>query len=104
MNTPDDIAAALSGGGGPAGRRGADHVERGHDPEPRAMAALALQQRLPAMFMDRVFVEAGGLLSYGANTTATERVGRDVRAQDPERVRTRPTCRWSSRPIDFIVN
>jgi putative ABC transport system substrate-binding protein len=31
------------------------------------LVALATQQRLPAMFGQREFVEAGGLMSYGAN-------------------------------------
>jgi putative ABC transport system substrate-binding protein len=31
------------------------------------LAALAAKYRLPAMFSERLFVEAGGLMSYGAN-------------------------------------
>jgi putative ABC transport system substrate-binding protein len=31
----------------------------------RELAALALQHRLPAMFLEREFVEAGGLIAYG---------------------------------------
>jgi putative ABC transport system substrate-binding protein len=29
------------------------------------LAALAMQHRLPAMFLEREFVEAGGLIAYG---------------------------------------
>jgi putative ABC transport system substrate-binding protein len=31
------------------------------------LAALALKHRLPAIYSERLFVEAGGLMSYGAS-------------------------------------
>jgi putative ABC transport system substrate-binding protein len=43
--------------------------------ERRRMADLATQYRLPAIFWDRVFVEVGGLLSYGVNFTDQFRRG-----------------------------
>jgi putative ABC transport system substrate-binding protein len=35
--------------------------------ETTRIAGLALQHRLPAIFPDRRFIEAGGLMSYGPN-------------------------------------
>ena len=37
------------------------------------LAALALQHRLPAMFLEREFVEAGGLLAYGPSLSDLSR-------------------------------
>jgi len=39
----------------------------------RRMAELAVQHRLPAIYYRRDFVEAGGLMSYGANGVAIYR-------------------------------
>jgi putative ABC transport system substrate-binding protein len=39
----------------------------------KRLADLAVQYRLPAMFNDRVFVEAGGLIAYGANVVDMNR-------------------------------
>ena len=43
-----------------AGTRARDHVE--------LIIGLAAQHRLPAVYFNRLFVEAGGLISYGADT------------------------------------
>ena len=43
------------------------------DPHRRDIAALALQHRLPAMYGWRLFVEAGGLMSYGPRVTDLNR-------------------------------
>ena len=43
--------------------------------ERRRIVELATKQRLPSMSQDRVFVELGGLLSYGANITELSRRG-----------------------------
>jgi len=43
--------------------------------ERRRVADLATRYRLPAIFWDRVFVEVGGLLSYGVNFTDQFRRG-----------------------------
>src|SRR5215475_13773303 len=39
----------------------------------RQLAALAMQHRLPAMFLEREFVEAGGLLAYGPSMSDLSR-------------------------------
>ncbi len=41
------------------------------------IAALALQQGLPTMFTDKVYADAGGLLSYGPNLSAAFRRAAD---------------------------
>ena len=43
------------------------------DPHARRIAQLAAQSRLPAMYAFRVYVEAGGLISYGADLIANNR-------------------------------
>jgi putative ABC transport system substrate-binding protein len=43
------------------------------DPHARRIAQLASQSRLPAMYAFRVYVEAGGLISYGADLVANNR-------------------------------
>ena len=39
----------------------------------RQLATLAVQHRLPAMFLEREFVEAGGLMAYGPSLAALSR-------------------------------
>jgi ABC-type uncharacterized transport system substrate-binding protein len=41
------------------------------------MAALAARHRIPTIFQNREFAEAGGLMSYGANRAETQRVVAD---------------------------
>jgi len=43
------------------------------DPHARRIAQLAAQSRLPAMYAFRLYVEAGGLISYGADLIANNR-------------------------------
>jgi putative ABC transport system substrate-binding protein len=43
---------------------GLDGVAQGHL---RPIAALAAQQRLPSMYAEKAYVDAGGLMSYGAS-------------------------------------
>jgi putative ABC transport system substrate-binding protein len=40
----------------------------------RQIAALAARHRIPAIYVRRVFAEAGGLMSYGLNVADTYRV------------------------------
>jgi ABC-type uncharacterized transport system substrate-binding protein len=74
-----------------AGRRigGSAHVT---DPffnaEHRRLAALALQHRLPGVYPQREYVQAGGLLSYGASIPESHRqagiyIGRILRGEKP---------------------
>jgi len=62
----------------------------------RALVELAAQHRLPAIYESRLFVDAGGLVSYGASSppmyyraaTFVDKISR---------ARTRPSCPWSGR-------
>jgi putative ABC transport system substrate-binding protein len=54
----------------------------------RRLGELAARQRLPALYPDRFFVEAGGLMSYGSNRIDAHReagiyVGRILRGEKP---------------------
>ncbi len=72
-NPPYDFVAAFRG----LAERGAQSVlvlHSGLFTEDRAhIAALALQQGLPTMFTDKIYADAGGLLSYGPDLTAAFR-------------------------------
>ena len=46
-------------------------------PHHRQMAELAIQHRMPTMFINRSYVEAGGLMSYGVNFPLMYRRGAD---------------------------
>jgi putative ABC transport system substrate-binding protein len=57
----------------------------------RELANFALKERLPAIFTYRQFVEAGGLISYGANIPdlfrrAAEYVDKILKGDDPSRL------------------
>jgi putative ABC transport system substrate-binding protein len=52
------------------------------------LATLAVHHRVPAIYFDRAFAEAGGLLSYGANVTDQHRqlgiyIGRILKGEKP---------------------
>jgi ABC-type uncharacterized transport system substrate-binding protein len=50
-------------------------------PHHRQIAELAVQHRMPTMFINRSYVEAGGLMSYGVNFPAMYRRGADYVAK-----------------------
>ena len=58
------------------------------------LAELAIRHRLPTMFADRVHVEAGGLMSYGADLGDLFRRGAILCGQNPQR---REACRSPGR-------
>ena len=62
-----------------------------------ALAELALKHRLPAMYGHRDYVEAGGLMSYGADIDDLNRARRSTSTKS-SRVPSPPTCRSSRRP------
>ena len=45
---------------------------------------LAVDHRLPTMFINKDYVLAGGLMSYGADFTPMLVLGRRLRGQDPQ--------------------
>ena len=56
--------------------------------EHRRLAALALQHRVPGVYPQREYVQAGGLLSYGASIAELHRqagvyIGRILRGEKP---------------------
>lgn len=73
VRVPDDIAGAFEA----ANRQGAGALVLPADPlvtnRPRVVADLALKYRLPAIYAFRQFADAGGLLSYGPNSTDSYR-------------------------------
>jgi putative tryptophan/tyrosine transport system substrate-binding protein len=50
-------------------------------PHHRQIAELTIQHRMPTMFINRSYVEAGGLMSYGVNFPAMYRRGADYVAK-----------------------
>ena len=63
----------------------------------------ALVARLPTIFVQREYVEAAGLMSYGANYIDLNRRAGDY-VDKILRGAKRPTCRLSSRPSSTIIN
>src|SRR5713226_724990 len=59
------------------------------------LAELALKHRLPGMFGDRDDVEAGGLMSYGADINDLYR--RAATSIKSSKAPNQPTCPWSRR-------
>jgi putative tryptophan/tyrosine transport system substrate-binding protein len=57
---------------------------------------LAARHKLPALYFDRAFVAAGGLMSYGPRSTCTGKPLATSIASSRER--SRLTCRCSTRP------
>jgi len=67
VRSPKEFAgafAAMTSGGAGALLTMADPV---FGTDPRRLATLAVESRLPAMFFEKVFVDAGGLMSFGPN-------------------------------------
>ena len=67
VRSPDDFTsafAAMARGGAGALLAMADPV---FGTDPQRLARLAAENRLPAMFFEKVFVDAGGLMSFGPN-------------------------------------
>jgi ABC-type uncharacterized transport system substrate-binding protein len=63
----------------------------------KRIAGLAIKSRLPSMYFTREFVDAGGLMSYGADRADIyQRVAYYV--DRIRRERGLPICPWSSRP------
>ena len=69
-----------------------DGLTVGPDPLPNSrlvqLATLAVYHRVPAIYFDRAFAEAGGMLSYGANVTDQHRqlgiyTGRILKGEKP---------------------
>jgi len=67
VRSPDDFTSAFAA----TARGGAGALLTMADPvfgtDPRRLARLAAENRLPAMFFEKVFVDAGGLISFGPN-------------------------------------
>ena len=63
------------------------------------LAALALQHRLPGIFMNKANVEAGGLMSYGSDFNYMYRRTASLREQNPQR---RAACRPARGAVDEI--
>jgi len=57
------------------------------------MIALAARYRLPAVYYDRYFVEAGGLISYGSNSAEQFRLAATYVDRIPQ---GREACRLAS--------
>jgi putative tryptophan/tyrosine transport system substrate-binding protein len=58
---------------------------------------LAARHKLPAIFYERFFVAAGGLISYGMITSTSTGL-RPAMSIASSRARSRPTCRCRTRP------
>jgi putative ABC transport system substrate-binding protein len=68
------------------------------------LATLAVYHRVPAIYFDRAFAEAGGMLSYGANVTDQHRqlgiyTGRILKGEKPADM---PVLRATK--FEFVIN
>ena len=59
---------------------------------------LAAERRLPAIYFDRAFVAAGGLISYGPDLIDQYRRAAELCQIASSRARSRPICRCRRRP------
>lgn len=70
----------------------------------RQLAALAIQHRIPAVYQNRAFAEAGGLVSYGGSTADAWRLagvyaGRILRGEHPGDLPVQQTTK-----VELILN
>jgi putative tryptophan/tyrosine transport system substrate-binding protein len=73
-------------------------------PSQSLIASLAIQQRLPTMFIFKTYVEAGGLMSYGVDYVAMHRriaafVGKMLEGTKPADIPVEQSTRF-----EFVVN
>src|SRR5262245_54834374 len=73
-------------------------------PHHRQIAELAIQHRMPTMFINRSYVEAGGLMSYGVNFPSMYRSGTDYvvkifKGAKPEELPVEQAAKF-----EFVVN
>ena len=67
----------------------------------KRIAGLALKSRLPSVYNNREFVDAGGLMSYGADLADSyRRVA--ITWTESSREPSLPICRWSNRPSSSL--
>ena len=71
--------------------------ERGWRSHRDLIIALAARHKLPAVYFDRSFVAAGGLISYGPDLIDSTGA-RPAMSTASSRARSRPTCRCRRRP------
>ena len=65
----------------------------------KLIVELAAKNRLPAIYPDIRWTEAGGLMSYGADLSEPPQARRGFRRQDPQGHKAR---RYSSRAADEV--
>ena len=66
---------------------------------------LAARHKLPAVYSNRFFVTAGGLISYGTRFRSTNTGERPATSIASSRARSRPICRCRRRPnIELVIN
>jgi putative ABC transport system substrate-binding protein len=71
---------------------------------PDQLATLAAQHRIPAIFVNRVFTDAGGLMSYGASLDEARRIaglyaGRILKGEKPADLPVQQSTR-----VELIIN
>ena len=65
----------------------------------------AAHRKLPAVYWERFFAAAGGLVSYGPDISRPTIGARPAMSIASSRARGRPTCRCRRRPsIELVIN